>query len=402
MKWFSKTLTALLIPVLLMSCGSDQSTPPVDTVQPRLNEMLTAKYQAYRSANNLPEGAGVLVYLKSPHGTWLTTAGLPAGVTENYHYRVASVTKTFTAAAIMLLDQQGKLRIDDAVTAAIPGRALPYLPDSPDYALPFKSQITIRQLLSHRAGVFDITNDPVPPTSTAKYYPEYVLEDLNEPDHQFTFDELAGVLADNDLSYWAPGTDYHYSNTGYMLLAVIIERISGKSYDRFITENFLSPMGLSATSLPWNAYDRTIPAPYLRGYSNQGAGFTETTEDNMSANVAEGNIIGTPADMARWIRTLLRGKGPLSREQVARMTTPPAGTTQGYALGIQSYAGIGMGHTGAHKGFMNLVAYNPQDDLTLVVVLPFIDFNKVSEQGAFLLDIGKEARKIAGYTQPWP
>lgn len=406
MKWFSRILPALLIPVLLISCGSDRTTPPVDTVQPRLNEMLSIKYEAYRSANDLPDGAGALIYLKSPRGAWLATAGLPAGVTKDYHYRVASVTKTFTAAAIMLLDQQGKLRIDDVVTAAIPGRSIPYLPDSPDYAIPFKSGITIRQLLSHRAGVFDITNDPVPASSPApyagKYYPQYVLEDLNEPDHQFTFDELAGVVALNDLSYWGPGAGYHYSNTGYMLLAVIIERISGKSYDRFITENFLAPMGLDATSPPWNANDRAIPAPYLRGYSNRGTGFSETTEDNMSANVAEGNIIGTPADMARWIRTLLRGRGPLSKEQVTRMITPPAGTTEGYALGIQSYADIGLGHTGAHQGFMNLVAYNPQDDLTIVVVLPFIDFNKVSEQGAFLFDIGKEARKIAGYTQPWP
>lgn len=406
MKWLFKGLPVLLFPILLMSCGSDQTTPPVDTVQTRLNEMLATKYAAYRSANNLPDGAGALVYMKSPNGAWLATAGLPAGVTENHHYRVASVTKTFTAAAIMLLEQQGKLGIDDVVTAAIPGRTIPYLPDSPDYAFPFKSQMTIRQLLSHRAGVFDITNDPVPSTSTApyagKYYPQYVFEDLSEPDHQFTFDELAGVVAVNGLSYWAPGADYHYSNTGYMLLAVIIERISGKSYDRFITENFITPMGLSATSLPWNANDRAIPAPYLRGYSNRGTGFSETTEDNMSANVAEGNIIGTPADMARWIQTLLSGKGPLSREQIKRMTTPPAGTTQGYALGIQSYADIGMGHTGAHQGFMNLVAYNPQDELTIVVVLPFIDFEKVSDQGAFLFDIGKEARKLAGFSGAWP
>ncbi|MDD3293866.1 MAG: serine hydrolase [Geobacteraceae bacterium] len=159
---------------------------------------------------------------------------------------------------------------------------------------------------------------------------------------------------------------------------------------------------MGATSLPWNANDRAIPSPYLKGYSNMGTGFSETTQDNMSANIAEGNIIGTPADMARWIRTLLRGDGPLNKDQTVRMTTPPAGTTQGYALGIQSYEDIGMGHTGAHKGFMNLVAYNPRDDLTIVVVLPFVDFQKVNEQGTFLIDIAKKARKIADYTRAWP
>ncbi len=403
MTWFLRYIPALLL-VLLISCGSDRTAD--DVVQPRLNEMLATGYSAYKSANNLPDGAGALVYLKSPHGVWLATAGLPPGVTENHHYRVASVTKTFTAAAIMLLDQQGKLRIDDVVTATAPGGTITYLPESPNYAIPFKNRITIRQLLSHRAGVFDITNDPVPSSSGApyagKYYPQYVFEDINEPDHQFTFDELAGVVAANSLSYWEPGADYHYSNTGYTLLAVIIERISGKSYDRFVTENFITPMGLASTSLPWNANDRAIPSPYLKGYSNMGTGFSETTQDNMSANIAEGNIIGTPADMARWIRTLLRGEGPLNKDQTARMTTPPAGTTQGYALGIQSYEDIGLGHTGAHKGFMNLVAYNPRDDLTIVVALPFVDFQKVNEQGTFLFDIAKKARKIAGYTRAWP
>ena len=404
MNYALKTFLALLLPAILLACGSDQQS--ADTVQPRLQEMVTSKYAAYKAANNLPENAGTLVYMKSAAGTWLATAGLPAGVNENFHYRVASVTKTFTAAAIMLLDQQGKLRIDDVVTANIPGRNIPYLPVSPPYAIPFKNQITIREMLSHRAGVFDITNDEVPSSSNAvyagKYYISYIYNDLNEADHQFTFDELAGVVALNQLSYWAPNGGYHYSNTGYMMLAVIIERITGKSYDRFITENFTVPIGLGATSIPWSANDRTIPAPYLHGYSNTGTGYNETTEDNMSANVAEGNIIGTPADMARWIKTLLSGNGPLTKEQITRMTTPPAGSTEKYALGIQSYTDIGMGHTGAHQGFMNLVAYNPQDDLTLVVVLPFVDFGKVSEQGTFLFDIAKEARKLAGYSDTWP
>jgi D-alanyl-D-alanine carboxypeptidase len=404
MKSVFKTFLTLLLPLLLMACGDDQ--PSVDTVQLRLQEMVTAKYAAYKTANNLPENAGALVYLQSPSGARLATAGFTTSVNENFHYRVASVTKTFTASAIMLLDQQGKLKIDDFVTATIPGKNSPYLPDSSTYAIPYKNLITIRQLLSHRAGVFDITNDQVPTSSNAiyagKYYPQYIISDLNEPDHQFTFDELVGVVALNQLSYWAPDADYHYSNTGYTLLAMIIERVSGKSYDQFITENFIIPMGLNATSAPRSSSDRTIPSPYLRGYSNLGAGFLETTEDNMSGNVAEGNIIGTPADMARWIKSLLTGRGPLTKEQITRMTTVSAGSTTKYALGIASYTDIGMGHTGAHQGFMNLVVYNPQDDLTMVVVLPFVDFNKVSEQGSFLLEIGKEARKIAGYTEAWP
>ena len=120
----------------------------------------------------------------------------------------------------------------------------------------------------------------------------------------------------------------------------------------------------------------------------------------MSANVAEGNIISTPADAARWMRMLLSGMGPLNKEQITRMTTKPAGNTS-YALGL-AVSELGIGHTGAHLGYMNYVVYNPADDVTVVVVIPFIDYNSINEQAALIMDLTKEARKAAGYTAVWP
>ena len=402
----TKILMAAIIPLLLVACGGNDSSVP-NLTQLQLQQMVATKYAAYKSANNLPENAGVLVYIQSPFGTWLATSGLPSGVNENYRFRVASNTKTFTAAAIMLLDQQGRLKIDDYVTAMIPGKAVPYLPDAPSYAIPNKNIITIRQLLSHRAGVFDVTNDPVPASSNAayagKYYLEYITSDLKEPDHQFTFDELVGVNAVNNLSYWKPDGGYHYSNTGYSLLAVIIERVSGQSYGQFIKDNLFTPVALSSTSAPWSANDRTLPAPFMRGFNNMGTEYRETTEDNMSGNVAEGNIISTAADLTTWFRTLLSGSGPVNKDQIARMTTIPSGNESSmYGLGIATYADIGFGHTGAHKGYMSLATYNPQDNLTVIVLQSFLDGEKVYTQGAFLLDLGKEARKIAGFSYSWP
>lgn len=117
-------------------------------------------------------------------------------------------------------------------------------------------------MLSHRAGIFDVFNNPVPSSSTApyagNYYNRYVYYDLDEPDHQFTLDELAGVVAENQLSFGAPDTGYHYSDTGYTLLAKIVERVSGQSYGLFLAENFLTPMGLPQTSAPFRASD-TLP-----------------------------------------------------------------------------------------------------------------------------------------------
>ncbi len=392
---------------LLLACCGDSDSSNTEQQQPQqLQEMLAARYYAYKTANNLPDNAGALVYTHSSKGVSIATVGFSYLVNENFHFRIASNTKTFTAAAIMLLDQQKRLDINDYVTDTIPDKTIPYLPVSYNYQIPYKSEITIKQLLAHRAGVFDLTNDPVPSSSNSiyagEYYTEYITNTLGETDHQFTFDELIGVNAVNQLSYWAPEGGYHYSNTGYSLLAVIIERVTGQSYGQFIADNFFNPIGLNSTSAPWSANERTLPQPFMIGYSNLGAGYKETTEDNMSANVAEGNIISTASDLAKWIRTLLSGSGPLNSNQVSRMIAiPPGNEPKQYGLGIQRYSDIGYGHTGGHAGYMSLSAYNPQDDLTVVVLLPFLDFVNIEKQGNFMLGLGKEARKIAGYTEPW-
>ncbi len=398
-----RTSCLLSLPFAVFLSGCGKNSP--DNVRPRLGHMVAEKYAAYQSEHRLPAGAGVLVHLVTPDGSWTACAGLPAGADENWHYRIASVSKTFTAAAIMLLDQQGKLRIDDKLTDPIPGTDVPYLADSPNYAIPRKREITIRELLSHRAGVFDVFNDPVKKEPYDGHpHSEYVKRILNEPDHQFTTDELAGVVASNQLRY-SDGerkNGFKYSDTGYSLLGKIIERVSGKSYDRFLAENLFAPADLSRTSAPWSPYDSMPPEPFLPGYARleSDEDFVEVTECNMSDQIGPGNIVSTAADMGRWIRALLSGKGPLCKEQVARMTSVPEGNTT-YALGIGN-SEVGAGHSGAHPGYVNLVAYHPADDVTVVVVTPFIDYSKLPEQLAFITGIAKEARRIAGFQTPWP
>ena len=393
-------LCILAVPALLAEGGAGTLPGPA---RQQIQAMVSEKYAAYKAAYGLPGGAGVLVCLETPDGTAAAMAGLPAGANEDWHYRIASVSKTFTAASIMLLDQQGKLRIDDTLSDMIPGTNVPYLADSPNYAIPNKDRITIRQVLSHRAGIFDVFNNPVPESSAlpyaGQYYNSYVYSTLNEPDHQFTADELIGVVAANKLSTGEPGTEYHYSDTGYTLLAKIVERVSGRSYDRFLRENFWGPLGLDQTSAPWNGDDVSLPEPFFTGRVSDGTGFFDIAEDNMSSQVGPGNVISTAADLAHWVRALLSGRGPLTREQVARMTIVPAGNAT-YALGIGNTP-IGMGHSGAHPGYVNLAVYNPDDDVAVVVATPFIDYTKLNEHLAFMVDVGREARKIAGYGGTW-
>jgi len=403
MKAGSPSVLFLCLLTLSFASADEGNKIQIGVAQPLIQAMVSEKYAAYKEAYGLPEGAGILVRLETPGGSAAAMAGLPAGADENWRYRIASVSKTFTAASIMLLDQRGKIDIEDVLTDMIPGTDVPYLADSPNYAIPYKNRITIRQILSHRAGIFDVFNNPIPESSAypyaGQYYNYYVYGELGEEDHQFTADELMGVVAANKLATGEPGKEYHYSDTGYTLLAKIVERASGQSYDRFLADNFWEPLHLERTSAPWNGNDTGLPQPYMPGHVSDGTGFFDMTEDNMSSQVGPGNIISTPADMARWIRALLSGRGPLEAKQIERMTAVPAGNGS-YALGISDTI-IGMGHSGAHPGYVNLVAYNPDDDVAVVVATPFIDYTKLPEHLAFMVEVGRAARVLAGYPGLW-
>jgi D-alanyl-D-alanine carboxypeptidase len=157
------------------------------------------------------------------------SSGFPKEYGDDIQFRGASTTKSFTAAAILKLHQQNKINIDDLITANIRGTNQPYIPATSEYAIPNKDKITIRLLLQHRAGVFDATNDSIPATANAPYagqkYVNYMMAQQGE-NHTFTLPKLIGVVAKNQLSYFEPGTAFHYSNVGFHLLAVIIERVS--------------------------------------------------------------------------------------------------------------------------------------------------------------------------------
>jgi D-alanyl-D-alanine carboxypeptidase len=317
------------------------------------------------------------------------------------HFRIASNTKTFTAAAVMLLHQRGLLHVDDLITASIPGTATPYVPDTADYAIPNKGSITIRKLLSHRAGVFDVTNELIPADAPCPYAGRsYVLtQDLSR---QFTFDDFVGVLAACQVSYSTPAQDeYHYSNTGYSLLGKIIERVSGMPYSEFVMRNLVVPNGLTETSSPSLCTETTLPAPFAVGYSLDylvPGELVATNADNMSINTAEGNLVSTPRQLARWNRTLLGGRSGVDEATVDLMKcTVPAGKPDCYGLGIQLFPGLGYGHTGAHNGYLSVMLYDPANDVSLVLFFSLIDFHALKVEGRLLFDIATQARTILGY-----
>jgi D-alanyl-D-alanine carboxypeptidase len=290
------------------------------------------------------------------------------------------------------------------VVDMIPGTSLPYLPNTAEYNVPYKSRITIRHLLGHRAGVFDVSNDKIPEDTDAPYagmsYIDYVRETQGQDDHTFTFDELVSVVAQNKLSYWPPGEGFHYSNTGYSMLGKIIERVSGLPYSEYVRKTFVAPLGLTGTGFPDRGTETALPSPHVDGYTLFGGNVYETTDDNMSPHVAEGNVITTPRDLSRWITFLLSGRAGVDM-QTARtmMDVFPTGEHHvWYGLGITKTPGLGYGHNGGHAGYMTVMRYDPEDRVTVVIFASVLAGDDLLKQGEFLINVARKAKEIAGYS----
>lgn len=365
------TITAVLTAALFCcsSCADKNTLTKAD-----LLKFLEIEWGSYKS-DKAGFNGGLAMQILSPNGDYFISTGMADEGMNNRHFRIASVTKTFTAAGIMLLNQRGLINIDDKITANIPGKDIPYIPDSPEYAIPYKDEITIRMLLMHRAGIFDVSNDAIPDNEfthgepyAGQNYLTYILE--KDKGHTFTFDELAGVNARGHLSYFKPGTSYHYSDTGYSMLGKIIERVSGKAYGDFIRDELLVPNKLTNTTAPWKGADRALPAPFIKGYVWTAGEVEDVTLSNMSPHVAEGNIISTPIDLANWCRMLFKGEAGLTKETIAMMKSGIARNDEmnsEYGLGLVYYPGIGYGHAGAHEGYLTLMYYDPDKDTAYVM-----------------------------------
>ncbi|KAF0129227.1 MAG: D-Ala-D-Ala carboxypeptidase [Bacteroidetes bacterium] len=388
----------LLMVFLTFSCTKDETEPqsPNDLlIQEELLSMTDKLLSDYKK--NCPEyPGGLALKVISKNGSWFVSSGLGTGITDQVHFRAASNTKLFTSTAILLLAQQGKVNIDAVISDTIPGTTMTYVPLTANYQVPFRDMITIRQLLQHRAGIFDVTNEYIPdtvPTSIpyrGMYYVSYVLD--SDSMHNFSFDELVGVNAECHLSYFQPGGSYHYSNTGYSILGKIIERVSGQSYQQFVMEHIVQPMGMENTSFPYLSSDRTIPLPFVSGFKYSPGNIIDCTESNMSLNVAEGNLITTPDDLSKFLLTLIEGNGVLLPFWVNQvLLAPPAGSLPSgwYGCGIFYSMNLGFGHNGAHEGYLSRMATDPTVGFTVVAFTNSWDLsteNSLRDQLNFLVD----------------
>jgi D-alanyl-D-alanine carboxypeptidase len=272
-------------------------------------------------------------------------------------YPVASITKQFTAAAVMQLAEQKRLALDDPV-----GRYLPGLP-------PEWRRVRIRQLLDHTSGVPDS--------------PVLLREDL-PPDSVV-------ARAAHDPFEFAPGTQWRYSNVGYLVLGLIVEKASGESYAGYLQARIFQPLGLKATRYCGPA---RVVGHRAAGYVQRDTSVVDAPYTSMTALFAAGGICSTVGDLAAWNRALAQGRvvGPASW---ARMTTPEGAArahAYGYGLSVAPFEGHRLvGHGGELAGFKGASAYLPDDSLSVTVLTNLGsehgDSDPAADPNKLLLDI---------------
>ncbi len=262
--------------------------------------------------------------------------------TPETDYRLASVSKQFTAMAVMLLVKDGKLRYDQPIRD--------FLPELP----PATAAVTVRHLLNHTSGLLDY-EDLIPETRTTQ------LDD----------NDVLALLAAQDSVYFPAGTQYRYTNSGYVLLGLIVARVSGMSLPAFLRARIFEPLGMRTTVMHVEGSD-TIPHRAY-GYSPRGGTFVETDQSLTSATLGDGGIYTNVDDMVLWDQALY-GTTLVDPATLALATTPPqlpagAETQYGFGWFVDSYRGEKRWrHTGETSGFRNAILRFPGRRLTIVVL----------------------------------
>ena len=342
-------------PTLPPATPSPLPTPsgsPAEALAEQLGSALAGVLDQQIVTYEIPGASAAVIFPDGSswtYGTGLARLDPAQPAAADTLYSVGSITKTFVTAAIMELAQDGALSIDDPLST--------WMPDFPNAA-----QITLRQLLGHTSGVADFFESP-----------DYNALVINDPSHGWTPQEVLDKLV--GAPYFAPGTGYHYSNTGFLLLGMVIEQVSGESLGDVLSGRFLGPLGLSKTYFQGSG---APPAGAAVGHSattgldiSDGTDYRPTLSEGTIAWAA-GGIVSDAADIANWGRALYGG-GLVSPDSLAQMEDynyAPA-SLQSYGLGTRTRL-FGterlFGHSGTLRGFYGAMWQFPDSDLTIVVL----------------------------------
>jgi CubicO group peptidase (beta-lactamase class C family) len=259
--------------------------------------------------------------------------------TPSSNYRLASITKQFTAACILLLAEDGKLSLDDPVK-----RWLPSLPAAAD-------AVTLRNLLSHTSGLIDYED----------VMPENLVGQLHDAD-------VLRILEGQDRSYFAPGSQYRYSNSGYALLALVVGRASGQDFASFLRQRIFQPLGMDSTVAFEEGRSNVVRRAY--GYSEIDGRWKRTDQSPTSAVLGDGGIYSSLDDLAKWDAALyderlLKQSSLNLAFSRATSTSEPDVPFYGFGWRIN---GKTLWHSGESIGFRNVIVRFPTQRLTVIVL----------------------------------
>ena len=355
--------------VALLALGTAANTPAQSSGT--LDKQIDAVFSGVTS----PDSPGLAVLVRK-NGQLVFERGygmrdLHSKVTIDAHtnFRLASFTKQFTAMAIMLLVHDGKLRYDEALTEIFP--------DFPAYG----KTITVRNLLNHTSGLPDYEDlmDAVEKAKGPVWTPEKQIQDA----------EVLELLKKGRNGQFAPGTSWSYSNSGYVVLGLIVAKASGKSYADFLHTRIFAPLKMNHTMVFQKGKNRV--ANRALGHSKDGTTFKETDQSSTSATLGDGGIYSNLEDLAKWDdalrnHTLLSekefqpGLSPVKLNDGSEPHWPAApnddnlhpGKPVSYGFGwfLDPYQGRSrMWHTGSTMGFRTVIErFTEGSGLTVIIL----------------------------------
>lgn len=275
--------------------------------------------------------------------------GGTAGPLSTEHFRIGSITKTFVAAAILQLVDEGRVELDELIEAYLPA------------TVPNGENITVRQILNHTSGLYDYMKGEG--WSTNRW----------RGDARFTTYSPDQLLAEafRHEPYFPPGADFRYSNTNYIVVGKLVEAVTGQPYSTVIEHRILRPLNLAGTSFPGS--EPSIPEPAVHASATLEDGqIVDVTEQNVSLDWAAGEMISTTHDLQAFFDALLSGD-LISEESLAQMrTTVPMVMGFHYGLGLERFdlpcGGQLWGHGGQLLCYVTY-AYQRDDSRSLTMLL---------------------------------
>lgn len=355
----------LLLLTFLAACQRDEIGPSQSCNGIAMdNHPKATRYQQVIDkyvAKGLP---GISILIRDEEGTWASGSGM-ADISQEIEMepcmvsKAASITKTFMGVLTLKMVEEGKLNLDDQISLYLDEKVIEKVNNA--------DQSTIRMLLNHTTGIFDVISDQA-----------FYLQILNDPSHPWTPEELISFVY-GDEAYFEAGTDIRYSNTNFLLLAMILDQVGSTNHADLLRTKVIEPLNLDRTFYYWHD---EVPETTAQGYFdlyNNGSMLNMTNYNTGSGN-GYGGIYANVFDLQTFIEELVRDKTvllPKSLQEMLTWTAPQEGKFREHGLGIfrdfleraeDEYA---IGHRGRDLGYTADMFWFPEKDYTLVYLINY-------------------------------